>query len=373
MRQRCQWVLVGVLAAAAAGFAADAPPPVQDPAFLRFIERAMPYCPGSTFKIASVDRGRTASGAYRLVEVERACASDQLTGSTTVVVDDVANSVWFGSAAKMPAFEKELDPAAMRAFVEQSLPELLRGSLRLNATVDWSDPPYRAGALLPFWLKIDSGYGEYRKAAAVTADWAYFVFGPVYPSDADLVRYRRELLGSSDLVVWDQVAAEDAPVSIVEFSDLECPACRNRWPQIKEAVDGSQGRVKHGMVSFPLTTIHPWAFRAASASWCISTQRPSSLLPFKETFYELQTVMEISQVAPTARDFVAANGLDESAFNSCYLREPSLGAVHRQLTLGQEMGVNATPTYFVNGWMVLGPDPEWFPGMIERLAAGEEP
>jgi protein-disulfide isomerase len=83
--------------------------------------------------------------------------------------------------------------------------------------------------------------------------------------------------------------------------------------------------------------------------------------------------MEISQVAPTARDFVAANGLDESAFNGCYLREPSLGAVHRQLTLGQEMGVNATPTYFVNGWMVLGPDPEWFPGMIERLAAGEEP
>jgi protein-disulfide isomerase len=373
MKQRCQWVLVGALFAAAVGFAAEGPPPVQDPAFLRFIERAMPYCPDSTFKIASVDRGRTASGAYRLVEVERACASDQLTGSTTVVVDDVANSVWFGSAAKMPALDTGLDPDALRTFVAQFLPEALRGSLRLNATVDWNDPPCRAGALLPFWLKIDSGYGDYRRAAAVTADGAYAVLGPVYPSDADLVRYRRELLGASDVVVWDQAGSGDAPVAIVEFSDLECPACKARWPQIKEAVDGSQGQVKHGMVSFPLTTIHPWAFRAASASWCISTQSPSLLLPFKETFYELQTVMEISQVAPTARDFVAANGLDEAAFSSCYLREPSLGAVHRQLTLGQEMGVNATPTYFVNGWMVLGPDPEWFPGMIERLAAGEEP
>jgi protein-disulfide isomerase len=373
MRQTRQWLLVGALITAVAASAADAPPPVQDPVFLRYMERAVAYCPDSTFTMTSVDRGRTPSGAYRMVEVERACASDQLTGSMTVVVDDVANSVWFGAAAKMPPLEDALDPAARRTFIEQSLPELLRGSLRLNATVDWDDPPYRAGALLPFWLKIDSGYGEYRKAAAVTADWAYFVFGPVYPSDTDLVGYRRDQLATSDLVVWDRVSSDNAPVAIVEFSDLECPACKAKWTQIREAVDGSQGRVKHGMVSFPLTTIHPWAFRAASASWCIGVQSPSLLLPFKETFYELQTVMEISQVTPTARDFVAANGLDEAAFGSCYLRDPSLAAVHRQLTLGQEMGVNATPTYFVNGWMVVGPDPEWFPGMLERLAAGAEP
>jgi len=373
MRMTCQWLLVGALIIAGAGFAAEGPPPVQDPAFLRFVERAVAYCPDSTFKMVSVDRGRTPSGAYRMIEVERACASDQLTGSMTLVVDDVANSVWFGAAAKLPALEASLDPAARRTFIEQSLPEMLRGSLRLNARVDWNDPPYRAGALLPFWLKIDSGYGEYRKAAAVTADWVYFVFGPVFPSDADLVAYRRDLLAASDLVAWDRVASDNAPVAIVEFSDLECPACKAKWPQIREAVDGSQGRVKHGMVSFPLTTIHPWAFRAASASWCVSAQSPGLLLPFKEVFYELQAVMETSQVSPTARDFVTANGLDEAAFSSCYLRGPSIDAVHRQLTLGQEMGVNATPTYFVNGWMVVGPDPEWFPGMLARLAAGTEP
>jgi len=375
MMHRYLWVLVGALVAAAAGLAADAPPPVQDPAFLRYIERAIAYYPDSTFRITSNERGRTASGAYRLVEVERVCASDQLTGSTTVVVDDVADMAWFGSAAKMPALDGALDPAALRTYVEQFLPDAIRGSLRLNVTVDWSDPPCRAGALLPFWLKIDSGYGEYRRAAAVTADGAYAVMGPVYPSDVDLVRFRQELLGSSDLVVWDRVEDEGAPVSIVEFSDLECPACRLTWPTVKQAIDGNGGRAKHGMVSFPLTTIHPWAFRSASASWCISAQRPSLLLPFKELFYELQTEMEISQVTPTARDFVAANGLDEVAFNDCYLKQPSLDAVHRQLTLGQAMGVNATPTYFVNGWMVmgLGSDPAWFSAMIERLAAGEEP
>jgi protein-disulfide isomerase len=373
MRSTFLWMLVGALVAAGVELAAEAPPPSQDQQFLRYVERAITYYPNSTFRITSNDRGRTPAGAYRLVEVERVCASDHLTGSTTVVVDDVADMAWFGSAAKLPALDAELDPAALRTFVQDFLPEAIRSSLRLNSTVDWNDPPCRAGALLPFWLKIDSGYGEYRRAAAVTADGKYAVMGPVFPTDVDLVRYRRELLRSSDLVIWDRVAAEDAPVEIVEFSDLECPACRHVWTLVKQALDAAAGRVNHGMVSYPLTTIHPWAFRAASASWCITAQGQSLLLPLKELFYELQTEMEIPLVAPTARDFVAANGLDESAFNDCYLKQPSLDAVHRQLTLGQELGVNATPTYFVNGWLVQGPDPAWFPGMLDRLAAGEEP
>ena len=249
----------------------------------------------------------------------------------------------------------------------------MQGSLRLKATVDWSDPPYRAGALLPFWLQIDTGYGTYRKAAAVTADGAYVVLGPVYPMGIDLVTYRRDLLATNEFVVWDSVGSENAAVSIVEFSDLECPACRHKWPLVKEAIEKGGAGVKHGMVSFPLTAIHPWAFRSAAASWCVAEQSPSLLVPFKETFYDLQPEMEVSLVTPTARDFVAANGLDEAVFNECYLKKPSLEAVNGQLALGQAMGVMATPTYFVNGWMVSMPDPEWFPGLLERLAAGLEP
>ena len=49
----CQWLLVGALITAGAGFAAEGPPPVQDPAFLRYVERAVAYCPDSTFKMAS--------------------------------------------------------------------------------------------------------------------------------------------------------------------------------------------------------------------------------------------------------------------------------------------------------------------------------
>jgi len=78
-------------------------------------------------------------------------------------------------------------------------------------------------------------------------------------------------------------------------------------------------------------------------------------------------------VTPTSLDFVDGQGLDEAVFRACYLRNNSLAAVHSQLALGHEMGVNATPTYFVNGWMIQMPGAEWFPELISRLAKGEDP
>jgi protein-disulfide isomerase len=226
--------------------------------------------------------------------------------------------------------------------------------------------------MIPFWLVIDSGYGEYRKAAAVTADGAYLVLGNGYPVDQDPVARRRELLNGSEVVMWDHGGSGSAKVEIVEFSDLECPACRRRWPLIKSVLDEHGDQVSHGMVSTPLTSIHPWSFRAASASWCVAEQDVQSLVPFKELFYSIQPDMEISLVRPTTLDFVIGNGLDESAFGECYLEQPSLTAVHGQLALSQQLGVAATPTYFVNGWKIQVPTEEWFPKLIERLIAGED-
>jgi protein-disulfide isomerase len=72
-------------------------------------------------------------------------------------------------------------------------------------------------------------------------------------------------------------------------------------------------------------------------------------------------------------DFVAANGLDEEIFRDCYLRSSSLDSVHAQLALGNQVAVSATPTYFVNGWMIQMPQEDWFPELVNRLAEGLEP
>jgi len=225
-------VVVGLLAAPLATMAADGPStPDQDPLLLRFVERAITHCPDSTFQLTSVERELTPSGSYRIVEFDRACSSDLLSGQKGVVIDDVTDLAWFGNAAKLPLQETGMGGDALKNFVNEFLPDALRSALRMKASLDWTDPPYRNGALLPFWLVVDTGYGEYRMAAAVTSDGAYFVLGPVYPMDSDPVELRRQMMSESAAVIWDHMESDQASVEIVEFSDLECPACRRRSGQ----------------------------------------------------------------------------------------------------------------------------------------------
>jgi protein-disulfide isomerase len=344
----------------------------QDPDLLRFAERALAFCPDSSFTLTEHEVRQTPSGSYRLVTVERECGVGFLSGPSPMIVDDLTGLVWTGSRGRLKSAEMGVEPGELREFVEKFLPDALRANMNVRARVDWDAGELRPGGLIPMTLRVESGYGQYGKLAAVTADGEYLVIGSPLALDEDPVAFRRELLRSSPSVVWDHPSAE-AVVEIVEFSDFECPGCRRKWPLIAKTISELGPRVQHGQVSLPLTSIHPWAFRAACAAWCVAEQDPEQVVPLKELFYSMQAEMEVSLVTPTAQDFVAAEELDEKSFGECYLRQPSLDAVHEQLSLGQRLDVNATPTYFVNGWLVLVPDEEWFGTMIERLAAGEDP
>jgi len=333
---------------------------------LRFVERASAWYPDSKFEVADDERTVTPSGAYRVVTIERACDSKFLAGTQVVLVDERSRTAWFGGVARLPATGAGAEN--LQEFLTGFLPDILRESLRLKAEVAWEERLVDGAAVIPFSLRIDTGYGEHLRPAAVTADGTLMTMGYPLSLDTDPVQQRRSLLRSAREVIWDRPATDEGVVEIVEFSDLECPACRSRWELIEEVLAAHPDTVRHGMVSLPLTTIHPWAFRAASASWCVSAQDPTMLIPFKEMFYALQPEMSVSMVTPTATDFVVGYGLDEAAFEACYLADESVSAVHDQLALGALLGINATPTYIVNGWLVQVPAPEWFPAMVERLA-----
>ena len=347
--------------------------PEPDPTALRFVQRALPYCPDSTFELTENTRYQTASGSYRVVTVERNCSSRSLTAKPTLIVDEVSSLAWFGSVGQLPFEKTGVEAGALRSFVESFLPEALLANMNLRVRVEWDAGPHTPGALIPFALAVTTGYGEFRRDAAVTSDGKYLVLGSSMPVQEDPVAFRRKLLSTNDLVMWDSTPEAEPTLEIVEFSDLECPACRAKWPLIKTEMEKHGSSIRHGMVSFPLTLIHPWAFRASCASWCVAEQDPTALIPLKETFYSLQREMEVSEVTPTAVDFIAGNGLDEEKFRACYLKDQSIEAVHAQMALAHRLNVHATPTYFVNGWMVQMPDESWFPDLMNRLLVGEDP
>jgi protein-disulfide isomerase len=367
-------VIMMAVTATAVGAVAEEPGtlPEQDPVLLRLVERALPYYPDSVFRVTEDVRERTPSGSYRRVTVERESMSKFLSGSTTLYVDEMAEVVWIGPAGQLPLEGARMGAGGLKGFLEGFLPDALGQSMGLKLRVDWDPGDTPSGALIPFTLRIDSGYGEYPKPAAVTSDGGILILGVAYPLNADPVEWRRELLRSSGLVMWDP-GPTDGAIDVVEFSDLECPACRGKWPMLKDELKNHKAKLRHGMVSFPITTIHPWSFRGASAMWCVAEQEPSALTAFKEQFYSMQGIMEVSQVTPTAVDFVAGAGLDEEAFRACYLKRPSLDAVHGQIALAHRLGVNSTPTYFFDGWMVQVPDALWFPDFVASLVATGTP
>ena len=365
--------MLAVVGSAAVSVAND-PLIEQDPVVLRFVERAIPWYPDSAFTVVADERKQTPSGSYRIVRVSRTCDNQILTGEPSVVIDEVTGLAYLGSVGELPFLQSGAAPRSLRSFLEGFLPEVLHRNMGMKVRVSWDEPEgATSGAIIPFHLIVDTGYGEFGKPTAVTSDGSYLVMGAGMPLDGDPVAIRRELFAGNEFVVWDHAVGGKAAIEIVEFSDLECPACKGKWPMVKQVLEANSGTVRHGMVSFPLTSIHPWAFRASSATWCVGELDGQQVIPFKELFYDLQREMGVGLVTQTSVDFVVGNALDETRFRGCYLRSASLGAVHSQLALGHRLGVNATPTYFVNGWMIQMPGEDWFPGLISRLAAGEDP
>jgi protein-disulfide isomerase len=346
--------------------------PKQDPQLLLFVERALPWYPGSIFTVKAEESFHTPSGRIRLVTVERACDNKSLSGERSLLIDEISSTAWLGAIGRLPDASHGLGGNDFKAFVERFIPEGIEKTQRLRTTVVWDGTYTRTGAVIPIKLNVNSGYGSYDKTAAVTADGRFFVLGNPLPYDQNPVEYRRQLIAASKLVVWDHDSAT-ANVEIVELSDFQCPGCKVKWSTIEEALKTYGSSVKHGMVNFPLTSIHPWAFRSACASWCVGEQDIEMVIGLKKLFYSLQREMTTSEVTATSRDFVIGQGLSVDTFNACYLKKSSLDAVHGQMGLGHRLGVDATPTYFINGWKVQVPDKSWLMPMIERLIEGKHP
>ncbi len=345
--------------------------PDQDPDLLYFAERALPWYPDSAFTITKDEAHLTASGRYRLVTVDRFCSNESLSAPATMLIDEITSIVWIGPLGRVPEPDGGINPGNLQRHLQQLLPQVLERTQRMKVVVEWSSE-LDSGAVIPFTLRVKTGYGSFNKPVAVTADGKHFALGVSLPLDRDPVEYRRSLLGTSSAVIWDH-RSDRSKVEIIEASDFQCPACKRKWKLIEKALSTYEGSVSHGLLSFPLTSIHPWAFRSACAAWCVAEQSSEQVIGIKELFYILQKEMSVSEVTPTALDFVAAQKLNEKTFDACYLQKASLDGVHSQMQLGHLLGVISTPTYFINGWKVQIPDESWLLPMIERLIESKEP
>ncbi len=168
------------------------------------------------------------------------------------------------------------------------------------------------------------------------------------------------------------VGSPDAPVTLIEYLDYQCPFCgrhfRQTFPQIKEQYVDT-GQVRYVFKDFPLTRIHPWAVAAANAARCAGEQ--GAYLAFHDKLFENQDAWGNDQAETIFTGYAAELGLDTAAFGQCVRENRYEDAIMADLDEGIGVGVSGTPTFFINGRFFSGAQPfETFVAYIE--AALEE-
>lgn len=143
----------------------------------------------------------------------------------------------------------------------------------------------------------------------------------------------------------------DARVVVVEFGDFECPACGAEFPVVKQLMDQYKDRVRFVFRDLPLTDIHPNALNAALAANCAFEQGK---------FWEMHDTLYTHQDALAEEDlkrYAVQLGLNSVQFGDCWQSSKYLDEVENDTQTALSAGVQATPTFFINGQPVQGAIP----------------
>ncbi len=148
------------------------------------------------------------------------------------------------------------------------------------------------------------------------------------------------------------IGPDKAPITIVEYSDFQCPYCAQAVPTVKKILKNYPDKVKFVYKQFPLD-FHKDAFRASEASLCINEQSTDYFWRLHD--YMLANPRSLSQANLIAK--ALEYGADKDKFSKCLKSGKYVTQVQREMQEGRAIGVSATPMFFVNGISLSGNQP----------------
>jgi protein-disulfide isomerase len=142
-----------------------------------------------------------------------------------------------------------------------------------------------------------------------------------------------------------------AAVTIVEFSDFQCPYCLRAMPTLKQVQQKYGSRVRVVWKDFPLYRIHPQALKAAEGARCAEEQ--GKFWPYHDILFANQSALMLDDLKKYAKDL----SLDTPRFNMCMDSAKYAARVKEGIDAGMRLGVSSTPTLFINGRVLPGAYP----------------
>lgn len=163
---------------------------------------------------------------------------------------------------------------------------------------------------------------------------------------------------------------EKANVTVVEFSDFQCPFCAQGAQREAELKKKYGNKIKFVYRQFPLPpSMHPQARQAAEASMCVNDQGTEKFWKYHDLLFKSQDKLQDDNLSKMAKDV----GADQKKFDDCYKSHKFAQAVQQDMQYGEKVGVKSTPTFFVNGQLVSGAQPmEVFSDIIDDELKGSK-
>lgn len=243
-----------------------------------------------------------------------------------------------------------------RAADDAAIIEHLRESYNFPGEVGLSLSAPRKSAVAGFderTLTLSLGEQSQTETLYVSKDGRHYILGgfkdlSVHP---DLDRLRK-----MDLKDAAARGPAKAPVTVVEYTDFQCPYCQRGYQIMADRImKDYDGKVRWVYKSLPLA-MHPWAKPAAIAAECAGRQSPEKLWRMHDDFFIRQGEINNGNYEKKIQELAKAAKLDMKRFNACYDKSETLKTVERDMEEARVLGINGTPAFVVNGHLVSGAD-----------------
>src|SRR6202050_4080898 len=255
-------------------------------------------------------------------------------------------------AAQTPATQKPADQSVPGAAVnlpsEATVDSFMQQTFGYEPQVTWkisSIKPAPAPGLAEVDIVMSTPQGPQASRFYVTPDGQHAVVGDIIPFGAkpyDPVKKKLE-----NGITGPSRGPKDAPVTIVEFGDLQCPACKAAQPAI-EALVAAEPNARFVFQNFPLE-MHNWAAKGANYAQCVAEASNEAFWKFIAKTYETQSDITAANADEKLTALADGAGVKGADIAACAAKPETKTKVEASIALGKTVNVTATPTLFING------------------------
>jgi protein-disulfide isomerase len=238
-------------------------------------------------------------------------------------------------------------PASASAPTTDEVNSFMRHMFGYDPKLQWQVvriAPSEASGMSEVLVSVKTDQGQQPLQLFITPDGKHAINGEMVPFAADPFAAARQVLAHAN---GPSKGPADASLTIVEFSDLQCPHCKAAQPVVDRLL-ADNPNARFVFQNFPLS-IHNWAMKAAEWADCIGRENNDAFWKFVSGVYQAQDRITAENADTELQNLAGNSGANAQTAKTCAADPGTKTRVDQSLALGKEVGITGTPTVYLNG------------------------